>query len=214
MRTLLVWMALAAGWTLPSVAVAQDVPPMRVGLLGGVNFSTLRGDDDEGLKTRTGLLAGATFVKPFRSGLGLEINALYSMKGAKADEDGSSLVTKVDYLEVPVMLRYDTKSTGSVTPHVGAGVSLAYQTRCKVTESSGSMSVSVNCSKLEDEQDITFRKFDIGIVAGAGVDVNAGSTTYTIGARYTFGLTDLTDQANLRNRALQLFAGVAIPFNR
>ena len=56
--------------------------------------------------------------------------------------------------------------------------------------------------------------FDVGIVAGAGVDFKSGSTTYTIGARYTFGLTDLTDQANLRNRALQLFAGVAIPLTR
>ena len=214
MRNLLVSMVLTAGLALPSVAVAQDVPPIRVGLLGGVNFSTLRGDDDEGLKTRTGLLAGATVVKPFRNGLGLEIDALYSMKGAKADEDGSSFVTKVDYLEVPVMLRYDASSTGTVTPHFGAGVSLAYQVRCKVEESSGSMSVSANCSELEDEQDITFKKFDVGIVAGAGVDFKSGSTTYTIGARYTFGLTDLTDQANLRNRALQLFAGVAIPLTR
>lgn len=214
MRNLLVSLAIAAGLALPSVAVAQDSPPIRVGLLGGVNFATLKGDDDEGLKTRTGLLAGATLVKPFRSGFGLEIDALYSMKGAKADEDGGSLVTKVDYLEVPVMLRYDASSTGTVTPHFGAGVSLAYQTRCKVEASGGGMSASVNCSELEDEQDITFKTFDVGLVAGAGIDLKSGSTTYTIGARYTFGLTDLTDQANLRNRAFQLFAGVAIPINR
>ena len=214
MKRFLVSLAFAAGLALPAVAAAQDTPPIRLGLLGGVNFATLKGNDDEGLKTRTGLLAGATMVKPFRSGIGLVIDALYSMRGAKADEDGGSLVTKVDYIEVPVMLRYDLSSTGNAVPHIGAGVSLAYQTRCRVEASGDGASASVNCSALEDEQDITFRRFDVGIVAGAGIDFKSGSTTYMIGARYTFGLTDLTNEANLRNRAFQFFAGVAIPINR
>ncbi|MDQ8161606.1 MAG: porin family protein [Gemmatimonadota bacterium] len=214
MKRFLVSLAFAAGMAPPAVAVAQDAPPIRLGLLGGVNFATLKGDDDEGLKTRTGLLAGATMVKPFRSGIGLEIDALYSMKGAKAEEDGGSLVTKVDYIEVPVMLRYDLSKTGNAAPHFGAGLSLAYQTRCRVEATGGGMSASVNCSALEAEQDITFKTFDVGIVAGAGVDFTSGSTTYTMSARYTVGLTDLTDQANLRNRAFQFFAGVAIPINR
>lgn len=214
MRNLLVSLAFAAGLALPSVAVAQDTPPIRVGLLGGVNFSTFGGDDADNVKTRTGLLAGATLVKPFRSGLGLEIDALYSMKGANGDEGGASLVSKIDYIEVPVMLRYDASTTGTVIPHFGAGVSLAYQTRCTVEESSGGVTASVKCSTLEEQSNITFKKFDVGIVAGAGLDFKSGSTTYTIGARYNFGLTDLTDDSNLRNRAFQLFAGVAIPINR
>ena len=214
MKRLLVSLMFAAGMARPAVAVSQAAPPIRLGLLGGVNFARLKGDDDEGLKTRTGLLVGATMLKPFRNGFGLEIDALYSMKGAKADEDGGSLVTKVDYIEVPVMLRYDLSHTGMATPHIGAGASLAYQSRCKVEATGGGMSASVSCSALEDEQDITFRKFDIGLVAEAGVDFLSGSTSYTIGARYTVGLTDLTDQANLRNRAFQLVAGVAIPIGR
>jgi hypothetical protein len=54
MKRFLVSLAFAAGLALPAVALAQETPPIRLGLLGGVNFATLKGNDDEGLKTRTG----------------------------------------------------------------------------------------------------------------------------------------------------------------
>lgn len=205
--------ALAAILCLPAMAGAQSASP-RVGVMGGLNIATLGGDDAEDVKIRTGLLAGVSYVANLSGPWAIEMDGLFSMKGAKGNDEGTSIALKLNYIEVPLLLRYNMASSGNATPHLAAGVSLAYQASCNVEGTDSGVTVSFDCDEFSEESGSEFKSFDAGVVVGGGIDFKSGTRTFTIGARYTFGLMDVADDAKLQNRAFQLYAGVAIPLRR
>ncbi|QJR36675.1 porin family protein [Gemmatimonas groenlandica] len=203
---------LAAGIAIPAFASAQSTAAPRIGVIGGVNLAKVGGDDVDEAGTRTGLLAGVSLTKPLSGAFSLELNGLFSQKGAKDLEEGTNAALKLNYLEVPILLRYDVKTTGGVHPHFSGGVSLGYQTGCKISASDGGVSGEVSCSLLEGEDGTDVKKFDVGLVAGAGLNFAlANNRMFTVGARYNYGLSDLFEDASVQNRAIQLYAGFSIP---
>jgi opacity protein-like surface antigen len=202
----------AASIAIPTFASAQSTAAPRIGVIGGVNLAKVGGDDVDRAGTRTGLLAGVSFTKPLSGALSLELNGLFSQKGAKDLEDGTDAALKLNYLEVPILLRYDVKTTGGVHPHFSGGVSFGYQTGCKISASEGGVSGEVSCSLFEGEDGTDVKKFDVGLVAGAGLNFSlANNRLLTVGARYNYGLSDLFEDASVQNRAIQLYAGFSIP---
>jgi hypothetical protein len=186
----------------PAAAHAQ----VTGGVRAGVNFANLAFDPKPPVdpKTLTGLVVGGFATIPITAGLGFQPEALFSMQGNRFSEQGQTIKTKIDYLQVPLLLRVRTGARSPVS--ILAGPSLGFRTRGRVEGSDGT-------SNFNDDITDDVKAFDGGLVAG--VDVAAGPHL-VFDARYTWGLTniakDSTDEfgntASAKNRVFSLSAGV------
>src|SRR5689334_13241741 len=103
-----------------SVAHAQRAAaPTRFGVLGGASAATF--DDSEvEMRHRVAALLGAYAVITVSRHVAIQPELLYSMKGAQARQIvntpagpiPSRFTTNVDYVEMPVLARVQTASTG------------------------------------------------------------------------------------------------------
>lgn len=213
MKRVLCAVMIATALTATTVASAQSLPPVRLGVMGGASFATLGGEDVDDADTRTGFSGGASLTIPLRGRLSLEVNALYSQKGAKGSDASESLIFKLDYLELPVLLRYDF--TGErVRPFASAGVSFAYRTSCKARGSTEGFTAEFDCDDFADDPEfgLDVNTWDTGVAFGGGLDFPlANDRLFTVGARYTYGLSDVVKLFTVRNRALLVYAGFSIP---
>jgi Outer membrane protein beta-barrel domain len=200
----------------PSALQAQ----VTLGARGGINLATVAGDNTENVSSRVGLNLGATVRVALSDLVDLQFGAGLSSRGTK-DKDGTEEIEfRVDYLEIPVHLRFNLPSTGSTSAHFVVGPTLGINTACEVEvedENRGTLdedrfSVSFDCDSPESELDI--QTFDLGATAGAGVDFGLGNgMAITLDALYTLGLVNITDDQddNAKNRGFSFLAGLSLP---
>ena len=189
-------------------ARAADRPAF--GFRAGLSLASFHGGDvggafDEALlvlgpESLTGLCAGVFATIPITDTLLLQPEALYSQKGATYTLFGEDLDLKLDYLEVPVLLKARF-GTGAARPAVFAGPAISFELRAK--------------GQFQDQtEDLDETKgTDFGLVFGAGVDLAAGSGAFVVDARYTLGLSTIDDassddlRADIKNKAFTLSIG-------
>jgi outer membrane protein with beta-barrel domain len=178
-----------------SSAAAQE---MTYGVKGGVNFANLRFDDaeDTSFDDRIGLAAGGYVTIPLAGRLSVQPEVLFSQKGAKFDELGARGRLELDYLDVPVLMRYSFGRWRGF--HVFGGPSIGLKLKARaVAEFAGE----------EDETDIgdDVETIDFGVAAGAGIEIGR----FTIDGRYVLGLSNVNaveaEQAKIRTR---VYAGM------
>jgi hypothetical protein len=183
-------------------AMAQS--PVSFGLQGGMNISNLTGAEDD-LDARFGLTAGAVLdislpMMPF----GIQSGVFYTQKGAKiSDEDGDATF-RFDYIEVPVMARFQLGPPGPITPHLVVGPYIGFNINSEVEGSFNGASVSI---ELDDET----RSTEIGGTIGVGLDFNLGITKLNAMARYSYGFTTVFDsdfEDGERNAVLSVTVGI------
>jgi hypothetical protein len=96
-----------------------------------------------------------------------------------------------------------------VRPTFFAGPFVAFEASCNVSAEAAGVSVDVSCDDFGVERKST----DIGIVGGAGLEVDVGSVILTFEGRYGMGLTNLADTGfdddSIKSRNLQGLVGVA-----
>lgn len=192
--------AAVAACVLPRAAGAQG---LTYGAKAGVTLATVS-QDPEGLSSwgyRVGLAAGGYVALPLGSRLAIQAEGLFAQKGAKADDDGLVTTLKLDYVEVPVLVKYALTHGGARSIHVFGGPSVAFKVRSRATASFGD-------TTIDTDEDENVENVDFGVAAGGGVDFGK----WSIDGRYTFGLSNLTkndpDEGKLRSRAISILAGV------
>jgi len=157
----------------------------------------------------------------------VRVEGLYSQKGTSLRYTEESFDDSVEvrfrlrlnYLELPVLLGWQSRSTQGPRFSVFAGPSVGV----KMSSSLAFTSIELNGedvtddfeSEVEELQDELERsldlddavsKIDYGIVFGAGLDLGA----LTMDARYTIGLKDLTtrsESAVMKNRTFAVMLG-------
>jgi len=205
-----------ASSTLPVSTTSAQSAPLRLGLLGGVNVATVRTDID-GLFTpgnRVGGLFGVQFIAPLGGMVSLEVDGLYSMKGATLGTSLVNATARFDYLEFPVLLRLDLAKASSISPFIVAGPSFAVRVSCNFGVKVF-ITVSTDCDRVDNVFDARLTKtFDAGAVIGGGLAFAIGKNSVSLSARYTYGLRDLADIGAIRNRAISLLGGISIPLGR
>jgi hypothetical protein len=184
-----------------STASAQNY---SAGIKAGVNFANINieGDGvDVSFDNRTGLVAGGFVVWPVNTVFGVQTEALYSQKGAKIEEDGATGTLKLDFLEVPVLARFSSPASNGASFHVFGGPSFGFRLRAR------SESEFEGDSESEDISD-DVERFDLGLVAGAGVEMGR----LVVDGRYTWGMTNLNkdpeDDVKIKNRVFSIMAGI------
>jgi len=228
--TLLVVLGLLAFVGLsPLQTQAQEVD-ITPGIKGGVNFADLGGDDaefflqlisggegsDDSSETRTGIVAGGFALIDFDGPFALQPEVLYVQKGTKVEgelEDpilgetvSFSSTIKLDYIEVPILAKFQIPLEGNIAPNIFAGPAVAFNINAEVEAEAGGESNTTDLSDLGVEVSTA----DFGLQVGAGVDFDIGSgRTIMLDARYEFGLSSIPSEgdADITNQGIRITAG-------
>ncbi len=187
------------------------------GIKAGLSSSNWYGEDYEDTDELTDRVApcGGFFISiPIAGLVTVQPELLYMMKGWGVSGDlfgmPVELDVKVDYIEVPVLAKFNIFNALAVKPVVYAGPYLGFNTSSKVKGTLGSYSAE---AEFED----VFGKIndsDAGFVIGAGIDFNFALKTVTIDARYTHGLSKVYEpfaggeDAAMKNRTFAVMAGI------
>ena len=121
--------ALALGAT--SLA-AQAQGAKQFGVLAGADFASISGDDFDPIDpgTKTGFVGGLYYAFPVGSGVAIEPEVLYAMKGASFDAIDVDLTNS--YIEVPVLVKYTFNSAGG--PYLLGGPAVGFSMSCNLTD--------------------------------------------------------------------------------
>jgi hypothetical protein len=189
------------------LAVAPLSAQQTFGLVGGVATGKLaeefdgdpRTDDDESLLS---LVVGVSMQRPLSNGMIFAPEAFYVAKGYE-DEDSQGKV-KMNYVEIPLLLRYGIPIDGTIQPFLLGGPAIALQASCKYTDADGDTGT---CDEVFGEED-SYKGFDAGLMLGGGISRDNLSATI----RYDLGLANISKAANwsAKNRALMLLVGFGL----
>jgi hypothetical protein len=205
----------------------QEGRSPRVGLTGGMNLATLSGADvDGGLKNRTGFMVGGLVVIPVAHNVALQPEILFATKGA--DFPTTQAVSggmKLQYVEVPVVLRLDVPASGGVKPFAYAGPAFSLKTSCAFEGRAQGVSASINCDdvfgQVGEPGALTFRTADVGGLIGGGLAFDVGGRVVTVGARYELGFVNVmsagtttpSTSIDSKNRVLSILGTFEWPFH-
>ncbi|MCR5887479.1 PorT family protein [Hymenobacter sp. J193] len=182
------------------------------GIKGGVNFADIRGDGKKSYgdaKNYNSFHAGFYSQFSFSDKFSLQPEILYSRQGFEGSNPASvqpgTYITRLDYIQVPVLLVYNILDNVSV--HVGPQVSLLTKVKENDVE-----------RKIADENNTygySYSSLDYGL--SAGLEARVGPAR--VGGRYTAGFADIIKDPTsnaamgveaIKNGAFQVYVGIGI----
>lgn len=197
-----------------ALAGAAASAEVGFGVKGGLNLANLHGTDAENLNWKPGFAAGAFANISFTPVVSLQPEILYVMNGASEDILGIEINLNFDYVQVPVLVKFDVPVAGTIIPALYAGPYVGFLTKAELEASYQGESAS------QDVKDYT-KSMDYGLVFGAAMDFNLAAVTLVFEGRYTYGLTTVDDswgelddppsdeEADVKNHSIMFLAGVA-----
>lgn len=180
----------------PAIAAAQAPYSTIFGIKAGVNSSTLSSDPDSDLSQLIGLVLGAYAGRHINDNLGVQVEALFSQRGAKEQIGSVDTTVRMNYLDIPVLARFGKTNMDGMHFHAFTGPQIGLNLSAKVKEDGG------QSFDLKDEVKGT----DFAWVLGAGVERNR----WNLDARFTLGLSNIDNSqsdAKIKNRTISVMAG-------
>jgi hypothetical protein len=195
-------------------AQAVSAPDRRIGVVAGINWATVTGSDVEDASNRTGFLGGVVLVAPFSPAVAIQPELLYTMKGAKFSDSEENITgtVKMNYIQVPLLLRFDLSTTGGVRPFAYAGPAIAFKMGCSLEISEGTTSISADCDEGPDPSE--FKSTDVSGIVGAGLAFNMSGRVASIGVRFDQGLTKFSEGNDVKHRVISLVGTLEFPWKR
>lgn len=157
------------------------------GLKAGLNVSKLTGSnfDNQKVKSLFGANGGVFASIPAGKNFSVQPELSFSMEGAQ--EENSNAKLKVNFINLPVMLKYRTESGFFVE----AGPQVGYLASAKADG---------NGATIDFKDQLQSFNFSAGAGLGYQLDKSIG-----VGARYMFGLSDiLENNTTMKSNALSV----------
>jgi hypothetical protein len=134
--------------------------------------------------------AGAILGFNFTDHIGIQGEAIYSTLNQKYTEDDIDREIKLEYINIPLLLSYNTGKLKPVNFNVVVGPQIGLSIGSELLQNSGDPN---------DEAVLSVKKGDLGFAYGAGFDfgLNTAKTfRLGIGFRGVYGLLDISDNSN------------------
>jgi len=160
----------------------------KAGVKVGLNVSNLYIDDVSDENARYGLNIGLYGQVLATETMALQLELLYSTKGAKAEYRGAfsqDVTFNLNYLDLPVMAVFKLGESAEI--HLGAYG--AYLLNANITYAGDAINA---VDELDEDQ---LQSFDAGLVAGFGMNFGAAQ----VGARYNYGLSKIAKSDAAKN---------------
>ena len=167
------------------------------GLKAGLNFANQKYSSDIGdfsPSGRTSFHAGFFLTAMVSESFGVQPELIYNSVGAKIEFLGEESIQKLNYLTVPIMLRYNPVPVFNI--HAGPQFGFLLSA---TTEADGDS---------EDVKDL-MKGLDLGLGLGIGIDLPMGLVA---SARYNLGLSNTLDSEDdddgkVTNNVIQISLG-------
>jgi hypothetical protein len=184
----------------------------RVGIKGGVNFTSLFTKDSYDSKMLPGFNLGLFSKMPISQHVAFQPELYFTTKGAEVTYNNVFVNGiarfKLNYLELPLLLTINVTDNFNFS----LGPYVSYLISGKVKNES-----NINLFDFEDNiNSDDFNRLDAGIVAGGGIDFGSVG----IGLRYSYGLTTVGKEKSFlgttytfpdaKNGVVSLSASIAI----
>lgn len=185
------YLAIALFFGVLSVAHSQNQRQKTTGgIKGGYNLAAVSFDGDAETDQRHGFHLGVYGESFVSQNISIQPELLYSQQGYELKDSGGTLTQKIDYINLPVMLKLYPTSNFFLEAGPQIGLSI-YEKH----EYDGFISSSEKYAPSN---------FDWGLNFGAGLKTNS---SVNFGVRYHLGLGDLYDSSKAFNRVWQFYVG-------
>jgi hypothetical protein len=168
----------------------------------GTNFAKFKGAQLNGFKCVKTTRAAAGISVGFhitRNSAVIELGMFYSGKGAKLTDtaSGASSNLMIDYLEIPLLIKWEFASNEKINPSVFAGAYFAKKLKATNEAAEDNVEpVEIDLEGIKGE--------DFGITFGGGLQLGR----IILEARYSLGLTNvITDMEDSKNSVLTFMVG-------
>lgn len=212
MRTSMLALLVPALLAAPSVAGSQTTGPHNsLGLFGAFNMSKLGGGDVTRAEIKGGFSVGAFVRIPMSGPWSFQPELEYAgkgnrMKGATTPWGPYTQIVDLGYLEFPLLFHVATPWTPSGRVFIEAGPAPAFNLDCNGHLTARNASVSTPCTSFG----LDANRFDFGAIIGGGLELPVGTHAVWAGVRYDYGLTDVANGTNARNRTFQILGGFVL----
>lgn len=171
---------------------------VRVGVKGGLNVANLTGDDVFNNSTDVGGIVGAFGRYGLSDIFSLQLEALYTMKGAQFSVGDIETEQSIDYIEIPLLLRAAWANESKFEPALYVGPALGILLSNKITDGAE--------IDLKDGSKST----DFGVVVGADVEYEIGKGAALLDVRYERGFVSWSDDLDEKNSVFSFMVGYGI----
>ena len=172
---------------------------LNFGLKAGLNLSSasikVLGEKIDDTKMLLGLVVGAFADYNLTESLGLEAGLQFEQKGYKEKVLGETLKCKLNYLTIPVNLRYNL-SVGDNNLYFLAGPTFGIGVSAKYNDTSFDLGDDIN-------------RMNIGLLFGAGYEL---SSKLGLRVTYDLGLSNLTPDGDSDNKFKTNVLGFAVTY--
>ena len=180
---------------------ATDRAP-RFGAKAGANFSDITGPDVDSFKGKTSFHVGGVAEIPVSDDFAVQPELIYSEQGSDYEEESFEGTVSVNYLNIPVMAKFQVAEGLSV--EAGPQIGFLLSAKDEYTYSGGS-------EEMDIKNDL--KGTDFGINLGLGYELDNG---LNFNARYNLGLSNANDGdfdggAEYKNGVFQI--GIGFFFN-
>lgn len=161
----------------------------------GLDFASINTDYeelDDFLDSKTGFSGGAFLTYSLNRQFAVQPELLFVMKGGEKGAFIFSAEWSLNYIEVPILLKFDLMPQGPAHPNLFAGPAASFL-------------LSSEISALGYSYDVAeyLKSIDFGLVFGAGLDYKR----VTFDIRYTLGLAGVIDAADKWNEFVEAEPG-------
>jgi hypothetical protein len=178
------------------------------GIKIGVSFAKFNWTDAAPADLALGYLpfiAGGLYYDADLGPFFLQPELLVIRKGGRYGSRGDSLEFRFTYIEFPLLLRLDVLRAGTVRPFCAVGGYGSYLYGAEGVLSIGS---ERTVTDLIDD----YKRYDFGLVVGAGLIFKLSGISLTFEGRYGHGLINIikgpAGGESMRNRCLMAFVGI------
>ncbi|MDH5590731.1 MAG: PorT family protein [Gemmatimonadota bacterium] len=183
---------------------AMPLSGQGIELRGGLNLSSLSGQDITNAVREMGMNYGVGFNIPIAGAFGLGLGTDFSQKGVEVQNivDGLSTISGVmdlSYIEIPLVFRVGLVGSGPVRLNLMLGPSFGFNTGCEFTEvlagAEPDPNAAIDCANNLQGMGInSIKDSDIGGIGGLSLDfVLGGLITAGVNVQYNMGLTPIAD---------------------
>ncbi len=180
---------------IPVTGLAQI--SFQPGLKFGLNFSRLSGDlaEEHDIEAKTAISGGACLLINLNNKIALQTELLYTQKGGKSTQDSVDVMGslaevsnnwRIDYLEIPVLVKYKFPSNGIAAP--GLYIGPAVDIRLNADVKTSFLSEELEKNSWDEVKNLSFCFLLGGDIA---FDINRGQISFDF--RYIIGLTNILD---------------------
>lgn len=210
------WVILASLPFAGGDAFAQQRLP-HIGAFAGMSQSHVVGTGND-LTNHSGATVGAYVALPLAGDWSFQTGVTWTQKGWERSDPQDLNVVKLDYVALPLLLRYDFAQQRRFGGLVYFGPALASRSGCSLSSISHSTgaSVAASCDEAERQSNgsLAFNSFDVGALIGAGGRLNAGRVELVAAAQYDFGVKKVATFGDNKNRTATVSVGLEVPIGR